>query len=250
MKTLQIAMCQIFCLDGDKSGNFVRIENAVQEAKENGAEIVCFPETALLGWVNPDAHQRACPIPGPDSDKLCQLARAYQTYLCIGLAEKEGERLYDSAILIDENGDILLKHRKINLLSELMNPPYTPGHDVNAVQTKYGKIGMLICADTFLNDNLERMAALEPDLVLAPFGWAAEEGKWPEHGKALAETVCNAAKIIGAPVIGTDLVGVITHGPWTGRVYGGQSVAVDQKRNILAVAKDRDREVKMVSINT
>jgi predicted amidohydrolase len=87
MGKIKIAMCQIFVLDGDRAGNFVRIENAICEAKESGAEIVCLPETAILGWVNPDAHKRAHPIPGEDSDRLCNLAKKYKVHLCAGLEE-------------------------------------------------------------------------------------------------------------------------------------------------------------------
>ena len=126
-------MAQIFSLDGDRSGNFVRIENAIQEAKDGEADIICFPEMVILGWVNSDAHDRACPIPGEDSGHLCELTKKYEIYLCAGLAEKDGTKLYDSAVLIDKRGRILLKHRKINILTQLMSPPYTPGKGVNAV---------------------------------------------------------------------------------------------------------------------
>ncbi len=160
MKTIKIAMCQIFSLDGDRDGNFVRIENAVRQAKDAGAEIICFPETTILGWVNSDAHKRAYPIPGRDSARLCKLATNYKSFLCVGLAEKDGNNLYDSVVLIDDEGKILLKHRKINLLTELMNPPYTAGRDVDVVKTKFGKIGLLICADTHKDDILNRMAKL------------------------------------------------------------------------------------------
>ncbi|MHC4227665.1 MAG: carbon-nitrogen hydrolase family protein [Planctomycetota bacterium] len=144
METVKVAICQIFSLDGDRRGNLVRIENAMREAKDAGADIACFPETVLLGWVNSDAHERAHPIPGPDSDYLCKLAKDFDMYLCAGLAEKEGRDLYDSAVLIDDTGKIVLKHRKINLLAELMSPPYTPGQGVNVVKTKFGRIGLLI----------------------------------------------------------------------------------------------------------
>jgi predicted amidohydrolase len=248
MKTIRIAMCQIFALDGDRSGNFVRIENAIREAKDADADIICFPETVILGWVNPDAHKRAYPIPGKDSQRLCELAKKYQAYLCASLAEKNGTNLYDSVILIDNKGRILLKHRKINILTELMTPPYTPGKDVNAVETKFGKIGLLICADTFEDEILKRMAALKPDLVLVPYGWAAEQNEWPEFGKKLENVVTEAARKSGAPVVGTDLVGQITRGPWKDRVFGGQSIAADKNGKTLAIAKDRDRDVKIVSM--
>jgi predicted amidohydrolase len=248
---VKIAMCQIFVLDGDRYGNFVRIENAVAEAKRAGAQIACLPESIVLGWVNPDAHKRALPIPGKDSLSLCKLAQKYRIYICAGLDEKDENRLYDSAILIDDKGEILLKHRKLEVLPELMEPPYTAANDVNAVaDTRFGRLGLLICADTHRADILERMAKLKPDLLLVPYGYAEEEKKWPEHGQQLQQAVTNTAKRTGATVIGTNLVGRITKGPWAGRVYGGQSVAVDKAGKILGIAKDRDRDVKIIIITT
>jgi len=243
-------MCQIFSLDGDREGNFVRIENAVNHAKDAGAEIVCFPETIILGWVNSDAHKRAYSIPGKDSARLCRLAEDYQTYLCVGLAEKEASRLYDSVLLIDDNGKILLKHRKINLLSELMSPPYTAGTNVNVVETRFGKIGLLICADTHTDEILNHMAELKPDLLLVPYGYAAEENQWPAHGKKLEKVVKKTAKMTGAPVVATNLVGEITKGPWEGRIYGGHSIAVDKTGKTISTAKDRDRDINIFQINT
>ncbi|MBN2313732.1 MAG: carbon-nitrogen hydrolase family protein [Sedimentisphaerales bacterium] len=249
MKSMNVALCQIVTLDGDRRGNFVRIENAVREAKAAGADLACLPEMAILGWVNPDAHKRAYPIPGPDSDRLCKLAADYAIYLCVGLAEKDGGCLYDSAILIDRVGNILLKHRKINLLSELMTPPYTPGEDINVVETEFGRIGLLICADTHENHILQRMAALEPELLIVPYGYVAEEDQWPGHGKVLENVVKNAVRQTGACVVGTNLVGEITHGPWKGRVYGGHSVAVDKTGEVISIASDRDRDISVVKIS-
>ena len=249
MRHIKTAICQIFTLDGDRRGNFVRIENAVREAKEAGADVACLPEMALLGWVNPDAHKSAYPIPGLDSDRLCKLAEDYDIYLCIGLAEKDGGRLYDSAILIDAAGRILLKHRKINLLTELMTPPYTPGKDIHTVETAFGRIGILICADTHEDPILKRMAALKPDLLLVPYGYAATYDEWPGHGKVLENVVRNTARRTGACVIGTNLVGQISNGPWKGRVYGGHSVAVDKTGRIISTAKDRDRDIHIVTMD-
>ena len=245
---IKIAMAQILCLDGDLSGNLIRIENALKEAKEKQAEIIVLPESSLLGWENPDAHERACPIPGKDSEVLCNLARKYQMYICIGLDEKEGGKLYDSAILIDNEGNILLKHRKINVLPELMTPPYSVGEGVQVVQTKFGKIGVMICADSMQGNLLEEMKSKKPDLLLIPYGWAAPEKEWPQHGQKLVKVVKKAATQIGCPVIGTDLIGQISHGPWTGQVYGGQSVFYNPKNEELVVGKDRDKDLILISI--
>jgi len=246
--TIKIAMAQIFCLDGDREGNFVRIEYAIQDAKSMDADIVCFPEMAILGWTNQDAHIRAFQIPGRDSERLSQLAKKYNIFINVGLGEKEGEKLFDAAILIDNQGKILLKHRKINILSELMTPAYSPGSEVYTVDTKLGKIGVLICADSFKEDVLNKMKAQAPDLLIIPYGWAKEEEDWPEHGQELASTVKKVAKAVGCPVVGTDLVGMISKGPWAGMVYGGQSIAFDQDGRILGKAKDRDRDVVLVTL--
>jgi predicted amidohydrolase len=246
---VKVAMCQILIIDSDRHGNFLRIENAIEEAKRAGAQIACLPESVVFGWVNPDAHKRALPIPGKHSLLLCELARKYQIYICAGLDEKDQDRLYGSAILIDDKGEILLKHRKLEILPELMEPPYTGADEVNAVaNTHLGRIGLLICADTHRADILDRMTALKPKLLLVPYGYAEKEENWPGHGREFHQIVINAAKRTGATIVGTNSIGQITKGPWTGRVYGGQSIAVEKSGKVLGVAKDRDRDIKTIQI--
>jgi predicted amidohydrolase len=248
-KNLKAAICQILIIDGDREGNLVRIENAIADAKSQNAELVCFPEASLLGWLNPEAHNKATPIPGPDTDRLCELAKKYRVHLSIGIEEKDGDNLFNSALLIDETGQILLKHRQINVPQGLMNPPYTPGDDVGIIPTKFGKIGLLVCSDTQRDDILDCLKTLKPVLILVPFGFAEKEQNWPAHGKVLEKIIKNAAERTGTTVIGTNPIGQLTNGPWAGRVYGGQSIATDKKSRIIAVAKDRERDVKIVPVN-
>jgi len=247
-KTVKIAMAQINCIDGDLSGNLVRITNAIGEARQQQADIIVFPESSLLGWINPEAFHRASPIPGRESEIICQLAKKYKIHICIGLDEKDGDRLYDSAILIDDNGKILLKHRKINVLPELMTPPYSVGDGVQAVQTRFGIIGVMICADSFRDNLIESMKEKKPDLLLIPYGWAAPENEWPGHGRELLKVVRKTAIKVNCPVVGTNLIGQVSHGPWTGQIYGGQSVAFDPGTNQLFIGKDRDKDLLIISL--
>lgn len=248
--TLRVALCQIRCIDSDLAGNLRRVEVAVMEAARQDAAIACFPEASLLGWVNPDAHRLADPIPGPSTEKLQAMAERHDIMIAIGLAEKAGDRLYDSCILIDRDGTALLRHRKVNILTELMTPPYTPGEleQKSVADTRYGRIGMLICADTFKDEIVDDAAEQEPDLLIVPYGWAAKEEQWPEHGEQLTAWVRNTARRVGCTVVGVDLVGEITHGPWTGLTYGGQSVVCDRKGNPVAKLGDRVEEVKVVEV--
>jgi predicted amidohydrolase len=129
-----------------------------------------------------------------------------------------------------------------------MSPPYAIGNEVNAVETKFGKIGLIICADSFQEDILQKMLVQKPDIMLIPYGWAAPDNQWPQHGKELEKVVIHVAKTLKCPVIGTDLVGQVAHGPWKGQIYGGQSVAVDKNGTVLKIGKDREPEISTVTI--
>jgi len=247
-KRVKIAMAQIVSLDGDKAGNMIRIKNAIMEAQKKHAKIIVFPESCLLGWVNPEAYNSADPIPGKDSEQICRLAKKYKLYICIGLDEKDGKRLYDSAILIDDKGHILLKHRKINVLPALMDPPYSIGNGVGVVKTKFGTIGIMICADSYLDNLLDEMRMQRPDLLLIPYGWTSTVSNWPARSREFVGVVTHAAKRTGCPVIGTNLIGQIVHGPWSGQIFGGQSVSYDINKKSLTVGKDRERDIVMVTV--
>jgi predicted amidohydrolase len=248
--SVRVAVCQVLAIDGDREGNFRRIEYALETARDTSAAIAAFPESVILGWENPDAHRMAQPIPGRDSDRVSALAIKYGLMIAIGLDEKDGDRLYDSAILVDKTGRILWKHRKLNVLAQLMEPPYTEGRPegIGAVDTEYGRIGMLICADTFDDSYAERIASLKPDLMLIPYGWAAEMEKWPQHAKTLERLVTRRAAQWKCPVVGTDLVGIMTHGPWKGQTFGGSSVVTDGTGKVLALLRDRDIEVRVIDL--
>ena len=249
-RTVRVAVCQILCIDSDVEGNLRRVEYALESVAKQQAQIACFPETALLGWINPEAHRLAQPIPGPLSDRIADLARKYKLMISIGICEKVEDKLYDAAILVDADGRILHKHRKINTLVELLEPPYARGlsDDVGVVETPFGRVGILICADTFKGELLQRLADQSPDLALVPYGWAADPHEWPEHGQELAKLVSIVAKRLNCPVVGTDLVGSISAGPWKGKTYGGQSVVADHDGSQLGVLKDRDVDLRIFEL--
>jgi len=249
-RTVRVAVCQILSIDGDREGNFRRVEYALEEARAAHADIAAFPESAILGWENPDAHRMATPIPGADSERIAALARKYGLMISIGLDEKDGGKLYDSAILVDKTGKILWKHRKLNVLAWLMDPPYSEGRpeDIGVTETEFGRIGLVICADTFGDRIAKRIEQLAPDLMLVPYGWAAPADKWPEHAKELESLVAKRAAEWKCPVVGTDVIGEITHGPWKGQTYGGASVVLDASGKVLHVLRDRDVEVRTVTL--
>lgn len=249
-QTVRLAVCQILVIDSDREGNFRRIEDALIDAAAKHAQIAVFPESSILGWENPEAHRLAEPIPGRDSDRIAALARKYGMMIAIGLDEKDAGKLYDSAILVDKTGKLLWKHRKINVLPELMTPPYSQGRpeDIGVVETEFGRIALLICADTFGDPLVERLKALKPDLMLVPYGWAATNDQWPGHSKELEGIIRRRAAELKCPMVGVDLVGEMTHGPWTGWTYGGSSFVADATGGILLTARDRNTDLQVIEL--
>ena len=250
MQSIMVAIGQTECRPSDLEGNLDRVEAMTIRASNQQAKFVLFPETVDFGWVNPEAHRLAGPLPGQISDRLAQLARDCRIWLGIGLCERNEIGLYDSAILIDPEGSIRLKHRKINTLRELMDPPYTQGsiEEIGIVDTEWGRVGVLICADTFCKDIRSRLARLEPDWLYIPFGWAAPRDHWPEHGFHLIRTVQTTAFETGAAVVGPNLVGRIEHGPWKGQTFEGLSVAADHHGLMLAQGRWNQEELIMVTL--
>jgi predicted amidohydrolase len=249
-RKVRLAICQILVIDGDREGNFRRIEYALDQAEAQHAQIAVFPGSSILGWENPDAHRLAAPIPGKDSDRIAGLARKHGVMIAIGLDENGGDKLYDSAILVDKTGRLLWKHRKINVLPELMTPPYSQGKpdDIGDVDTEFGRIAVLICADTFTDAFVDRLKSLHPDLMLVPYGWGATNDQWPQHSKELEALVQQRAAQVQCPMAGVDLVGEMTHGPWAGWTYGGSSFVADGAGRILVTARDRDTDTLVIDL--
>jgi len=243
-KPVRVAVGQILSLDNDIPGNFLRIEDAIVKAKAQDADIIVFPEAIVIGWMVKEAFQKAHPIPGATTDRLGDLAKKHDIYIAIGICEKNGTKLYDSGVLLDNLGNILLKHRKINIwCSPYFKPGYTPGHSVTVVKTKFGTIGMLICADTFENSILERMKALSPDLLLVPYGWQTKPDGWPQQGKELVHLVEHVAKFMGAPAVGASGVGEVSETVLKGNTYGGWSVSADSMGKAVGIGADRNVDV-------
>ncbi len=107
---------------------------------------------------------------------------------------------------------------------------------------------LLICADTFSDSNFERIKRLKPDLMIVPYGWAARNDQWPQHSKELEQLVVKRARSLRCPIVGTDLVGIMSASPWKGYTYGGASLVVDSSGTLLSTLRDRDVDVQVVDV--
>lgn len=233
---LKVGCIQLLVEGGEPQRNFDRAKDFILKAVEKGCDLVVLPEAMDFGWTHPSFKKKADFIPGSYSDFFCKLAKNLNIHICLGLVEKvlvnEKVSFYNSAILINENGDIILKHRKINEIGEAKEF-YATGNKVEVVDTKFGCIGLNICSDNYPN-SLELGACIGnmgANLLLSPSSWTIENSydhannpyldKWLDPLKSLAEKY-------EMTIIATTSVGYIVGGPFENRKMIGCSLIVNE----------------------
>lgn len=148
---------------GDIPENLARIRRTCQKAKEQGAELVVFPETAVSGYsifeqgaMQKDAAEQ---IPGACSQKLCQIAKELELYLAVGMPERDGMTgdIYNSLLAVSPAG-VDAVYRKIHPFGH--ESLWCKKGQAPAIwQTPWGKIGLGICYDTYQFPELIRYYA-------------------------------------------------------------------------------------------
>ncbi|MGI6344976.1 MAG: carbon-nitrogen hydrolase family protein [Bacillota bacterium] len=173
-------------VSSDLETNLRQIERLAGRAAQAGAKLVLFAETAVTGLINNDDPEHDLPlgqpIPGPLTEQLAAMAAANQIYLGIGLFEREGDCLYDTAILLDASGAIVLRYRRISRgwHNPRIQSIYRAGEDVELVETPLGKFAFLICGDLFDDGLVQRVRQLQPDYLLFPFARNFDDGSWDQ----------------------------------------------------------------------
>ena len=124
-RAVRIGVIQMHIADSDREDNLRRAAEWIRKGvRESSIQIAVLPESFDIGWINPRAKQLAEPIPGHTSKRLAALARELKIYIVGTVTERDRDKVYDAAFLIGPTGDILGKHRKINIL-KWPKPQYT-----------------------------------------------------------------------------------------------------------------------------
>lgn len=233
-----LGMAQIRVDGGSLEANLERARQALHQAAELGCRIAVLPECLDVGWSHPSAHELAQPLPGATSERLAEAARETGLYVVAGLTERSGDRLYNAAILLSPDGEILLKHRKINVLVEVEGL-YSPGDRLGVAETPLGTIAVSICADNFPNSLAlaHAQARMGAQMLLSPSAWAVDldyDNEREPYGALWKEAYITLAELYDLTVVGVSNVGRVKGGPWEGRQCIGCSMAVGPGGEVLA----------------
>jgi predicted amidohydrolase len=247
-------MGQMLVEGGQPGPNLERAAAAVARAAEQDCQAVVLPECLNFGWTHPSAREAAPAIPGPHTDSLASAARSAGVWVAAGLVERDGGRLYNSAILLNPAGEIVLKHRKINEL-RLAHDLYSLGISLQCADTPLGRVGLLVCADNF-PDSLELGRALGRmgcRLILSPCAWAVpadHDNAAEPYGAMWRGSYTTLTAEFPLTVVGVSNVGAVDAGPWQGRKCVGCSLALGPGGAILAQGPYGEEALAIADVET
>jgi nitrilase len=198
-ETVRVACVQAEPAILDRAATLDKLAVLTAEAKAQGAQLVVFPETFvpaypssawakfLAGWADPRAKgafaqlvRESIEIPGPDADRLGQIAREHEVWLVTGVNERDPTRpgtLYNSLLYHAPDGSLAVHHRKLVPTNhERLIWGQGDGEGLRAVETGLGRIGGLICWENYMP--LARFALYESGVEIYIASTADDGDAW------------------------------------------------------------------------
>lgn len=144
------------------------------QAGEAGCDIACYPEDiqgiAHYGYYLDDPELFTFliePFPGPTTARIAEVARKYDMNIVFGVYEREGDRIYNAAVLLGREGEVRGKYRKVHL-------PYveswgvTPGDSFPVFEADFGVVGLLVCYDLMFPEAARALVLNGAEILFNP----------------------------------------------------------------------------------
>jgi predicted amidohydrolase len=168
-RTVRLAAVHYQPRDGqtnaEKCGLFAPL---IAEAARQQADLVVLPETLTYYHSGRDYADCAEPIPGPSTEYFGQLAEQHDLYIVAGLIERDGHLIYNVAVLIGPDGEIVGKYRKVTLPRTEIEAGVTPGFEYPVFETRFGRVGMMVCYDGFFPEVARQLSQNGAEVIAWP----------------------------------------------------------------------------------
>jgi predicted amidohydrolase len=225
MSVSKVALLHLETVPGAVEQNRYVIVEAIKHAASVGAEWIVTPELAVCGlqfvqligtdWIEPQ--------PDPWMQQVCRLVKRLKRTVFLSCPERDGRRLYNTVFVIDSAGEVVGKHRKINVASDSLSWS-SPGDVALPIECSGIKVGVLVCADVYTQNIARAMKFEGAQMLVSPASWGpglhGPNGEWEQrtYETGLPLIVCNrtgAEKTLDfwdAPsLVVKDGVRVLTH---------------------------------------
>jgi predicted amidohydrolase len=148
--------------------NCRQYEPLIAEAARQKADLVVLGETLTYLDLGKQPAEIAEEIPGPATSYFGELAQKHRLYIVAGLFEREGNLVYNSAVLLGPDGNVVGKYRKTSLPRSEVDAGVFPGHEYPVFETRFGKVGMMICYDGFFPEVARELANRGAEIIAWP----------------------------------------------------------------------------------
>ncbi len=237
---MRVACAQYAVRDGNPDANRERSVSAILDAAKGGAELVVLPELANSGC-DFSSHEHALGLAEELGDPGGPTLRAWRSaaweagiFVVGGLLEREGDALYNSAVVV--GAGFFGRYRKTHLWDreKLL---YEPGLDLPVFQTPLCNVGVLICYDAWFPEAARALALSGADLLCvpanAPDDWVPEEqrrgGLTMLNAHAISHANANRIFVACANRVGDE--------------YLGRSCILDATGGVLAFGSALEEEL-------
>lgn len=170
----------------------------IADAGKIGVDLLCLGEGVTLVSTGRSYADVAEPIPGPTSQILGEAARKAKLYVVAGIYEREGPLIYNTALLIDRDGNVAGKYRKTHLPQTEVNGGLTPGSTYPVFRTDFGTVGLEICYDYAFPEVTRSLAVQGAEIVLLPIWGDLREELSTWDVVARARAIDNAVYLIAS----------------------------------------------------
>jgi N-carbamoylputrescine amidase len=246
----------------DPAENLKKTLALAEKAAKKGARIICTQELFRSQYFcqseNHDYFKLAEPIPGPSTVAFQKLAKKYKAVIIGSLFEKRASGLYhNTAVIIDADGSLLGVYRKMHIPDDPLYYEkfyFTPGDTgFRAWQTKYGKIGVLVCWDQWYPEGARLTALQGAEILFYPtaIGWHPQEkDEYGVNQHGAWETIQRAHAVAnGCYVAVTNRIGHETPIGGDGIEFWGQSFVAGTSGQILTKASVDQEEILLQEID-
>ncbi len=237
---MRIALCQTNCGE-DVGANEAQVFGLLDGAVIETPDLVALPEVWPCQGSAQQVRAAAEPIPGPRSERLAEVARRHGVWVHGGsVLELDGDRVFNTSVLFDRDGNLVATYRKIHLFDA--DPPggvpsresslFAPGEQVVTAESEFGRVGLSVCYDVRFPELYRQMAVQGATILFVPAAFREETGR--DHWDVLvrARAIEDQAFVVAAA----------QWGPWgppgRERRNHGNSLVVDPWGRVVARAAD------------
>ncbi len=261
MKKVTLGLLQHAC-GADPAANLATTLRLAEEAAEKGAQIICTQELFRSQYFcQSEDHGNfglAEAIPGPSTAAFQALAKRRGVVVVASLFEKRAAGLYhNTAVIIDADGTLLGVYRKMHIPDDPLFYEkfyFTPGDTgFKAWQTRFGRIGVLICWDQWYPEAARLTAMQGAEILFYPtaIGWhPKEKAEYGVNQHGAWETIQRSHAVAnGCYVAAVNRIGLETPIGGDGLEFWGQSFVAGTSGQLLAKASVEREEIVLAEID-